>query len=164
MTIDSWSGTDVGNLELHAVLPGENGETMIEGQAGWDNRQNGSAWDNPGGDFDSTILSMIPEVTASEFGAGSTLVFPSTPQFVAAANEALAAGLPLELIMTAPEVEDNRNTFIRFRSDDWGSTIDEMMTRPLLSISFAVPEPGSLVLGLMGLALTVGFRPRRRRV
>lgn len=165
MTIDSWSSStaEVGNLELHAILPGPNGETMIEGEAGWSTRQTGVPWTTPGGDFDSTVLSTIPDVTADEFAPGTTLVFPSTPEFVAAANEALAAGLPLELIMLAPEIEAGApNAFIRFRSDDYGAGLQDWMTRPLLSISFAVPEPSSAIMGLIGLLLMAGFRARRR--
>lgn len=159
MTVDSVSDAgNVGAIELHRVLPGPSGEVMVESQANWSQRAAGVPWASPGGDFDATVLATIPGSVTSTLAGGMELVFPSSDELVAAAQDAFDTGMPLELILIAPTAD---NGFIRFRSDDWGSSLPGQLTRPVLSIAYSVPEPSSAVLAAVGLLLVVVWRRRR---
>ena len=163
MTVDSvWQQANVGDIELHRILPGSSGEVMVEGQASWANRTSAMAWTTPGGDFDPAVLAMVPASVTSTLAGGMEVTFDSSTDFVAAAQDAFNAGVPLELILMAPTAD---NGFIRFRSDDWGSGTGRF-TRPVLSIAYAVPEPSTFLLsatGLLGLIAGAGCRQRRRK-
>ena len=163
MTVDSvWQQANVGDIELHRILPGPNGEVMVEGQASWANRTSTLPWTTPGGDFDTAVLAMVPASVTATLGDGMEMVFDSSTALVAAAQDAFDSGLPLELILMTPTAD---NGFIRFRSDDWGSGTGRF-TRPVLSIAYSVPEPSALILsatGLLGLIAGAGCRRRRRK-
>ena len=163
MTVDSvWQQANVGDIELHRILPGPNGEVMVEGQASWANRTSTLPWTTPGGDFDTAVLAMVPASVTATLGDGMEMVFDSSTALVAAAQDAFDSGLPLELILVTPTAD---NGFIRFRSDDWGSGTGQL-TRPVLSIAYSVPEPSALILsatGLLGLIAGAGCRRRRRK-
>jgi len=163
MTIDSWSGSNLGDVKLYAVLPGDLGEQMVESQTSWNDRNSADPWTTPGGDFYPTALSTVSGLNSTVYPAESEVVFESTANLVAATQAALDAGRPLELIMLAPDVEGGTsNHFVRWRSDDWGSSLEQMMTRPLLSVSYVVPEPSSILLAAIGLLALVGYTWRCR--
>lgn len=160
MTVDSVQDVgNVGAIELHRVLPGPGGQVMVESQANWNQRMAGVPWSTPGGDFDPAVLAVVPGSVTATLAGGMEMVFSSSDALVAAAQDAFVSGVPLELILIAPGAN---NGFIRFRSDDWGSSQADYLTRPLLSIAYSVPEPSSLLLAAVGLAPVVLLCRRRR--
>jgi len=162
LTVDSLGGSGlIGDLNLHAILPGDSGENMIEGQTNWANRQSGDPWTTPGGDFDSTVLSSISIGNVTNLSAGDVVVFESTAALVALVQDALDNGDPLELLIIAPDAEaGTTNSFIRWRSDDFGSSTQDLISRPLLSVSY-VPTPAALPAGLLLLGTLAARRHRR---
>jgi hypothetical protein len=167
LTVSVASGADddpnlstIGPIELHAIVP--LGNTFVETEVNWFDRKAGTPWTTPGGDFSSTVLSTIgpfdPTVVAS-------YTFPSTSQFVAAANAALSAGQPLQLIALDPTTEaalvanPTTEIFARFHSDDSATA----GLRPLLTIETqAVPEPSTFALAALGL-MSLGIIAWRRQ-
>ena len=161
MVVDSTQGSNLGTLELHALLPGDGGETMIESQLNWNKRTSGVAWTTPGGDIDPTVLASVNIGNPSSLASGDVITFESSAALVALVQAALDNNTPLELIIIAPDAEAGAtNSFIRWRSDDFGSTTDQLISRPLLSVSVLVPTPAALPAGLMLLTFCVA---RRRR-
>lgn len=162
LVVDTLGGSGaIGDLELHAVLPGDGGENMVESQVDWSDRNGADPWTTAGGDFDSTVLSSITVGDVTNLSDGDVLVFESSAAWVAIVQDALDNGTPLEFILLAPDAEAGAtNSFIRFRSDDFGGA--GSLSRPLLSVSFLVPTPAALPAGLLCLA-SIAARRRRRR-
>ncbi len=154
------SGT-IGDLELHRI----NGAvTMIEGTGtggsssegvNWVRPRAGILWNNDGGDFEPAVLSTITAFSTGDLGVTKT--FATSSGFVDAAQEAFDNAGPLELVITSPTTSSSDNNWVRFVSDDWPTTSQ----RPLLTIDYIIPEPGSvsLAMGAMG---WIVFRSRRR--
>lgn len=79
-------------------------------------------WNTAGGDFSAVVLSEYPGFDATVPGYKS---FPSSTEFVSAAQAAMDAGQPLNLIIFSPETEAGPNQQIaRFRSDDASSALE----------------------------------------
>jgi len=103
----------------------------------WAHRDVGAAtpWDTPGGDFNATVLTSLVAnpVTTDD---GDKFVFPSTPNFLAAVQNAYSgSGKISMLVMSADsEADDDRGLF-QFWSDDQTDTDD----RPLLTIDVKTP-------------------------
>ena len=94
-------------------------------------------WTTPGGDIAATPLSSSPA-----FSSGSTHVFSSTTDFVAAAQSALDGDGTLQLLLSSAteSADPSANEILaRFRSNDAGTPSE----RPLLIIDATVPEPSN---------------------
>lgn len=159
MTVaDTGSGslTGLGSIDLREVIPnGSAANNMVEGQTTWTNWKTDTPWSNLGGDFGDVLTSAAPASMTN----GQSVTFSSSTSFVAAAQAAFSAGLPLEMILIAPTAEAGSTTnLIRFGSDD---NTTNSAYRPLLTVTYTIPEPSFV--GLVGLA-ALGFFVRRRRV
>lgn len=160
------SGTiaGVGAVNLHEVIPNGNpANNMVEGQTSMVNWATGSAWTNSLGDFTATAMSTATLNNTNSnttLDLGETAVFDSTAAFVAAAQSAFDAGLPLEFILVAPTAESTTtaSNFFRFESDNFGTAGD----RPLLTIEYTIPEPGSATLCLLATGASMFLRRRGR--
>lgn len=141
---DSTPGTGaVGDVELRKLT-----STPVEGTGDGSSASNGAGtgatwlsrtggtnvsdlWTNGGGDFETNILSSAPGYDAAVAGVQRT--FGSTAGFVAAAQGALNAAQPLNVLLLSPTTEAGTNNFIsRISSDD----IATKEQRPLLSLTF----------------------------
>lgn len=129
-------------IELHALT-----NNFSEGTVTWN-----SPWINPGGDYSSTVLSSFTDDLSS-----STFTFPSSPAFIAAAQNALNNnGGVLSLLLLAPNAEGlSSMAWLELDSSDrpGGSALSaNALNRPLLIVQ--IPEPGAMsLLGLGGLLL-----------
>jgi hypothetical protein len=152
----------VGVINLHEIIPGGiAANNMIDGST-WSNWSSTGTWTTPGGDYDPTALTSSTLNDANANGRleyGDTAVFSSTPAFVAAAQAAFDAGLPLEFILIAPTAEAGTSgqNFFRFVSDNHATT----NLRPLLAIDYTIPEPSTAAFALLSAAL-LARRSRRR--
>ena len=88
--------------------------------ANWQRRSDATAnltWTNPGGSLGTTVLSTLPGYNAST-ATSSSKTFPSSPEFVAATQAALATGrLNLSVVSPLTEALAAAN-FTRIHSDD----------------------------------------------
>ena len=128
------------------------------GGATWANSASGTAWSNPGGDFNSTVLSSISVNTRSADEISYT--FNSTPELVAAAQNALANGGDLSMLMKINDTSEalaSRNVFF-FYGDD-AATADAAK-RPILTITY-IPEPSAVASAALGGLLLLGRRRRK---
>lgn len=152
----------VGIVNLHEIIPnGLAANNMIDG-ATWSNWSATGTWTTAGGDYSPTPLASSTLNDANSNGKlewGETAVFSSTPAFVAAAQAAFDAGLPLEFILIAPTAEAGTSgqNFFRFVSDNHTTT----NLRPLLVIDYTIPEPSTAVFALLSAGL-LARRSRRR--
>jgi hypothetical protein len=108
-------------------------DTIVETQVTWNQSAAGNSWTSPGGDFTAPALSSLVAQQTTELKT-----FVSTVDFVAAAQQALAAGEPLGLLVTALDAEawgiaNASNLNMRFRSDD--ATTGQ---RPTLNIRYTL--------------------------
>jgi plastocyanin len=105
--------------------------------ATWLNRTTTTAWTSPGGDFSPTALSTVPGFNTTTLGVRKT--FPSSAAFLAAAQAALAAGDPLNLMLLSPLTESGSTaTFTRLVSDDHPT----LAQRPRLTLTWSTnPAP-----------------------
>ena len=161
----SGSINGVGTINLHEVIPnGVASNNMVEGQVNRLNWQTGQTWDNILGDYTATAMSssvLNNTNSNSALDAGETATFGSTPAFVAAAQAAFDAGLPIEFILIAPTAESTTgaSNFFRFRSDNDNDNIND---RPLLMIDYTIPEPSSAALGILAAGCGMFIRRRNR--
>ena len=120
------------DMELYQVT-GDFDENSVT----WNSRSNGVPWGAPGGDFSGIPLSTLYQVKGS-----STNVFVNTVVFTQAAQAALNAGKPLNLMLMAPDAElATNNLYAKFRSDE--ATTGQL---PMLTVVYTVPPPPSLVI------------------
>ena len=152
----------VGVINLHEIIPnGVAANDMIDGST-WSNWSSTGTWTTEGGDYSPTALTSSAINDANTNGRleyGETAAFSSTPAFVAAAQAAFDAGLPLEFILLSPTAEGNATAqnFFRFVSDNHPTT----NLRPLLVIDYTVPEPSTAAFALLSAGLLIR-RSRRR--
>jgi len=152
----------VGVINLHEIIPnGVATNNMIDG-ATWSNWSTTDAWTTPGGDYGATALSTSTINDTNSNGKleyGETAVFSSTAAFVAAAQAAFNAGLPLEFVLIAPTAEATTTgqNFFRFVSDNHTTA----NLRPLLVIDYTIPEPSTAAFALLSAGL-LARRTRRR--
>lgn len=129
------SNTDL--LAVHSLTT-----NFSEGTATWN-----SPWGTAGGDYVATSLTAVTNTT------GASFTIPSTPAFVAAANDAIADNNGvLNLILIAPNNEGlTVGSFIELYSAEFGTPSQH----PLLTLTTVppVPEPGTLGLLLVGAVL-----------
>jgi len=155
----------VGPVNLHEVIPnGVAANNMVEGQVTRLNWQTNQAWTNTLGDYTATpmaIATLGNTDADAVLDAGETATFGSTTAFVAAAQAAFDAGLPLEFILIAPTAESTTGSsnFFRFRSDQYTDNIND---RPLLTIDYTIPEPSSAALGILAAGSALLIRRRNR--
>lgn len=144
----SGSGT-VGNLQLRelAATPVE-GTGVADGSTGadigagtgaaWLTRTGGEGaadlWAAPGGDFAAQVLTEAAGFDATVTGLPVSL--PSTPALVSAAQSALVASRPLDLILSATNELSGSSAFVRLSSDDDANESN----RPALEIEFSGNE------------------------
>ena len=147
--LDLWThGTQagagsLGPLELHSLAgtPVEgtgDGSTSTSGTgtgAMWLTRTGGTKatdlWTNGGGDFATNIISASPGFSGTNLGDAFSF-FP-TPDFSAAAQNAVNSGQPWNLLLSSPATEMGANTtFARICSDDYTT----LTNRPMLTLSF----------------------------
>jgi hypothetical protein len=148
VTLDFWTDAtlgvgEVGDLELRPL----NG-TPVEGTGDGSSSSNGAGtgatwlsrtggtkvgdlWIVPGGDFETNLLSSVPGYNATNAGVRKT--FASSPDWVARAQSALAAGQPLDLLVLSPATEAGSNNWISRLSSDDSAVIEQ---RPVLSLTF----------------------------
>ena len=147
-SLDLWTdatlGTgSVGDVEVRALhgtpVEGTGDGSSASNGAGtgvtWSSRTGlsgaGNLWTNAGGDFGTNVLSTVPGYVATN--AGVQLTFASSTGFVAAAQSAVSASQPLNLLLISPTTESGTNNYLsRFSSDD--SEMAEQ--RPMLTLSF----------------------------
>ena len=149
----------LGPIDLHEIAG--LGDDFIETEVNWFNRRAAAPWTTPGGDFNPTVLASVAAFDPTLAGAVKT--WGTSAAFVAAAQAALDAAVPLQLLLRSPSTEAGLTTgevFARFHSDDSAS----LALRPFLAIDFEpaaqVPEPSTLVLLALG-GLALGPRLRR---
>ncbi len=132
VSLDLWTHpTQAGTGSVAALELRELSATPVEGSgnsstdaavgagtgATWLNRTATTTWNTPGGDFGATALSTIAGFNTTTLGVQKT--FPSTAAFLAAAQAAVAAGQPLDLMILSPLTESGPSAaFTRFASDD----------------------------------------------
>jgi hypothetical protein len=153
LTLDAFSATGTAthryvDLEVHELT-----DPIVEDQVSWNQSASGNNWTTAGGDFGGAPLSsLVAQKTAG------LKKFVSTVDFVAAAQEALIAGNPLGLLVTALDAEawgtaNASDLNMRFRSDD--ATTGQ---RPTLTVHFT-PAPGDFnVDGIVDAADYVAWR------
>jgi hypothetical protein len=162
VTLDLWTdptlgiGT-VGPLELRPLLStpvegiGDSSSSSSVGAgtgATWLTRtgatNTGDLWLNPGGDYASNVLASLPGYDATLTNQQRT--FASTAAWVAAAQAAVVAEEPLNLLLVSPATESlASNTLSRFSSDD--SPLLEQ--RPRLTLTYVgqrAPEIGPMLI------------------
>ena len=152
ISLDLWThpsqaGTSsVAALELRelAATPvegsGDSGSDSAVGAgtgATWLNRTATTAWTSPGGDFGPTVLSTVPGFNTTTLGVQKS--FPSSAAFLAAAQAALTAGQPLNLMLLSPLTESAATAaFTRIASDDHPT----LTQRPRLTLTWSTnPAP-----------------------
>jgi hypothetical protein len=172
-TLDLWTDAtagvgSVGPLELHKLnaTPVEgtgDGSSASHGAgtgATWLSRTGGTnttdLWAVAGGDFDANVLSSVSGYDATATGVQRT--FPSTSNFVAVAQSALDAEVPLNLLVISPTTEAAANNYISRVSSDDSAVLER---RPLLTLTLeghlapTVSTSGGLV-GLPGVPAPLG--------
>jgi beta-glucanase (GH16 family)/regulation of enolase protein 1 (concanavalin A-like superfamily) len=118
--------------------------------ATWLNRSTTTAWTSPGGDFSTTVLSTVPGFNSTTLGVRK--IFPSSTAFLAAAQAALSAGDPLNLMLLSPLTESGSTAaFTRLVSDDH-PTVNQ---RPRLTLTWStnsapVIHPGTAPAAITG--------------
>jgi beta-glucanase (GH16 family)/regulation of enolase protein 1 (concanavalin A-like superfamily) len=170
VSLDLWThpgqaGTgSVAALELRelAATPVEgSGDSGSDSNVGagtgatWVNRTTTTAWTSPGGDFGPTALSTVSGFNATTLAAKKT--FPSSAAFLAAAQAALTAGQPLNLMLLSPLTESAATAaFTRITSDDHPT----LTQRPRLTLTWSsnpapVINPGPAPAAIAGTAATL---------
>lgn len=172
-TLDLWTDAtagvgSVGPLELRKLnaTPVEgtgDGSSASHGAgtgATWLSRTGGTnatdLWAVPGGDFNANVLSSLAGYDATATGVQRTL--PSTSNFVAVAQSALDAEVPLNLLVISPTTEAGANNYISRLSSDDSAVLER---RPLLTLTLeghlapTVSTSGGLV-GLPGVPAPLG--------
>ncbi|MCX7847752.1 MAG: SMP-30/gluconolactonase/LRE family protein [bacterium] len=132
----------VTRLRLHRLLatPGPD--------VSWFIAQSNRPWVHPGGDYDPTPLA---EIAGPITAASAPLFFPCTTGLLAAANAALAAGEPLNMLLLSDTNVPGALLLASSHHETW-------LYRPILSIMEMVPEP--MAAGLLALALGAPFLTR----
>lgn len=115
----------------------------------WTDARAGQPWTTPGGAYDP-----VPLASASGFltGASRAILFPSTTSLLAAADLALAAGQPLNLIVLADTNASSILTLASSQHDTW-------LYRPILNVMDIVPEPALWAGAVSSLISFLRFRP-----
>ena len=127
------SGSTPPVVALHEI---SGSATMVDGEVTWANARTGVPWSAPGGDYLSTVLSS-GSADASP-SPGEVVTFSSTLSFVSAAQRALDAGSPLELILLSQGAEDDTGSqqrWTHFASDDHSNP----SWRPKLTVEYESP-------------------------
>ncbi len=143
-SLDLWTISTAGVGTVGAVQLRSLNATPVEGTgdgisatngagtgATWLSRTGSVAWTSAGGDFGATVLSSVAGYDATVPLAQKTFV--SSASFVSAAQAAVNAGAPLNLLALSPTTESGAsNAYSRLCSDD-GSTVAQ---RPRLTLTF----------------------------
>jgi hypothetical protein len=145
--------------------------TIIEGTGGSAETGTGPSWNDrditgdntpwtsgPGGDFSATVLSSVVD-NPTTLIAGQGVSFPSSSDFVAAAQDALdgAGTLYLMVKSSSEDTSASERAFFNFASDDWA----DVAMHPKLSIDYTpIPEPSGLILAAL---VTAGLASASRR-
>jgi len=154
MSVKSHTGSNLQEVELWRIEHPT--ATMDETTVTWNNVRSGVPWTAPGGDLDfATLLETIPG-----FSDTAPKTFGGSAAFIAAVQDALTSGMPLELALWSPLTEANtaQSNFVRWWSDDASS----ITNRPLLIVDYYVPEPATCTLLLLGGAFAAWRRRRSR--
>ncbi len=165
VTLDLWTDAttgigSVGLLELRPLLAtpvegiGNSSSSSSVGAgtgATWFTRtggtNSGDLWLNPGGDFATNVLATLAGYDATITNQQRTFV--STPNLVAAAQAAVSAEEPLNLLLISPATEAlTSNVLSRFSSDN--SLITEQ--RPRLTLTFIGHRTPGISAGAIPLA------------
>ncbi len=102
----------------------------------------GNVWVTAGGDYTVPVLSSVPGFNAV-LATNTPLVFPSSDAFVLAAQAAVSAGQPLDLMLLSPETEAGPNDRLTRLSSDDSANLGQ---RPRLAVSYSTERaPHSLV-------------------
>jgi hypothetical protein len=133
LTLDAFSVNGTATHRYVDLEVYELNDSIAEDQVTWNQSVAGNNWTIPGGDFAAPALSSL--VAQKTTGLKT---FVSTIDFVAAAQQALFAGEPLTLLVTALDAEawgtaNGSNLNMRFRSDD--ATTGQ---RPSLNIQYTL--------------------------
>ncbi len=112
-------------------------ETFSPTNATWNEREDGIAWSQSGGTFDAEPLAIYKgQPYPDAIVAGQSIVFDTTPAFVAAVTNALTDG-HIGIIVRTPTIESSypQRKLYRFASP----TSTNPTWRPKLSVSYFVP-------------------------
>ena len=130
----------VGALELHRLTRGftegsGDGSSAANGAGTgvtWATYDGTNAWSSVGGSYDAAVLGTVASFTGTTTNAQKT--FASTSGLVAAAQSAVTANTPLNLIVLSPASEaGSENTFTNLKSNEHAVTTE----RPRLTVDFA---------------------------
>jgi hypothetical protein len=159
ITTDAAGTGTIGEVELHQVT---GTVTMLEGNGGlagsqatdgvtWGRPRVGTPWITAGGDFSTTVLSIISGFDTSIVHSEKT--FLSSASFISVAQDSYNSSKPLEMILLSPTTESSGITaFARIASDD-NATI---AYRPILTIAYdVIPEPASVSCLLLALSTII---------
>jgi len=115
-------------LDLHRLA-----SSFVEGEVTWNQRAGGQTWTTPGGDFSETPLTTLAANPYRLLSEGPEYSWASTAEFILAAQAALDAGVPLDLLLRTPdgEAQEGRAVFY-FHSDDAG----DPATHPMLTVLY----------------------------
>jgi len=115
-------------LDLHQLAA-----SFVESEVTWDQRADGQPWNTPGGDFLDPPLASLEANPYRLLSEGPDYRWEATTDFILAAQAALDAGLPLDLLLRTPdgETQENRVVFY-FHSDD----ATDPAQHPLLTITY----------------------------
>ncbi|MEM6314786.1 MAG: DNRLRE domain-containing protein [Planctomycetota bacterium] len=124
----------------------------------WATSDGSTAWTTPGGDFLPTVLSTSNAGNPDTTSEGDLFTFASTIDFTAAVQGAVDGDDVLDLIVSAPGLEDDATRGL-FRFNNGFTSA----SNPTLSLDFTViPEPASaLMVGVGGALLLTRRYPRQ---
>ncbi len=136
LTVKRTDGAATHPIELRLTNPPQE---LVEREVTYLLAAAGVPFTVPGGDFTDTVLGTMDGITSEE--VGETKVFESNSALVAAAQAAFDSGMPLQMGMISPGIEEaNIRNFYGFFSDD-----GPLSYAPLLRVTFddgSGPGPG----------------------
>jgi len=154
------SGTkaNLGDVYLYELQPGGSLANELNADVNWSIYRTGTAWSTAGGDL-GTLLQIVANGDLG-WSIGETTTFDSAA-LVSAAQGALDDSRLFQVILQAPFAEGNTTTvYNRYARP----TDTALADRPLLELTYVIPEPGAFVLLVLGATCTwCRRRPARPR-
>ena len=142
-------------INLHRVTAAG---PIAESGLNWNRYDSTNNWAVAGGDYDPMVLASTVATTGP---VGTVHTWGSTPALVAAAQDALDVdGGRLEMILIS--AQEDAVTAVRYHGYYSDNDNTNLSFRPLLTVTYAIPEPGGIAAaaGIVG-ALMARGRSRR---